>query len=189
MPAGFYPLSSELEHVVGIQLCVFSPEEIEKRSVVEITNAKTYDGSEPSIGGLFDPRMGVIDNGKECRSCGQTNHKCPGHFGHFRLARPVYYIQFLPFILNVLSCVCIRCSKLRIDKQFRSHFLKRRGEARWKEVLSSSKEIRRCGQETEDGCGALQPSRYVREGIARIVAEWDDDADGNQGASNVSPWR
>jgi len=187
MPAGFYPLSSELEHVVGIQLCVFSPEEIEKRSVVEITNAKTYDGSEPSIGGLFDPRMGVIDNGKECRSCGQTNHKCPGHFGHFRLARPVYYIQFLPFILNVLSCVCIRCSKLRIDKQFRSHFLKRRGEARWKEVLSSSKEIRRCGQETEDGCGALQPSRYVREGIARIVAEWDDDADGNQGGKQRQP--
>jgi len=187
MPAGFYPLSSELEHVVGIQLCVFSPEEIEKRSVVEITNAKTYDGSEPSIGGLFDPRMGVIDNGKECRSCGQTNHRCPGHFGHFRLARPVYYIQFLPFILNVLSCVCIRCSKLRIDKQFRSHFLKRRGEARWKDVLTASKEIRRCGQETEDGCGALQPSRYVREGIARIVAEWDDDADGTGGGKQRQP--
>lgn len=187
MPAGFYPLSSELEHVVGIQLCVFSPDEIEKRSVVEVTNAKTYDGSEPSIGGLFDPRMGVIDNGKECRSCGQTNHKCPGHFGHFRLARPVYYIQFLPFILNVLSCVCIRCSKLRVDKQFRSHFLKRRGEARWKDVLTASKEIRRCGQETEDGCGALQPSRYVREGIARIVAEWDNDAEGAEGGKQRQP--
>ena len=187
MPAGFYPLSSELEHVVGIQLCVFSPDEIEKRSVVEVTNAKTYDGSEPSIGGLFDPRMGVIDNGKECRSCGQTNHRCPGHFGHFRLARPVYYIQFMPFILNVLSCVCIRCSKLRVDKQFRSHFLKRRGEARWKEVLTASKEIHRCGQETEDGCGALQPNRYVREGIARIVAEWDNDADGNAGAKQRQP--
>jgi DNA-directed RNA polymerase II subunit RPB1 len=187
MPAGFYPLSSELEHVVGIQLCVFSPDEIEKRSVVEVTNAKTYDGSEPSIGGLFDPRMGVIDNGKECRSCGQTNHRCPGHFGHFRLARPVYYIQFLPFILNVLSCICIRCSKLRVDKQFRSHFLKRRGEARWKDVLTASKEIHRCGQETEDGCGALQPSRYVREGIARIVAEWDNDAEGNEGGKQRQP--
>ena len=102
MPAGFYTPSSEIEPIVGIQLCVFSPDEIEKRSVVEITNAGTYEGNEPKIGGLFDPRMGVIDNGKECRSCGQTNHKCPGHFGHFRLARPVYYIQFLPFILNIL---------------------------------------------------------------------------------------
>lgn len=180
MPAGFYTPSSEIEPIVGIQLCVFSPDEIEKRSVVEITNAGTYEGNEPKIGGLFDPRMGVIDNGKECRSCGQTNHKCPGHFGHFRLARPVYYIQFLPFILNILSCICIRCSKLRIDKNYRSHFLKRKGEVRWREVLAASKEIHRCGQETEDGCGALQPTRFVREGIARIMAEWDDDASGSR---------
>jgi len=180
MPAGFYTPSSEIEPIVGIQLCVFSPDEIEKRSVVEITNAGTYEGNEPKIGGLFDPRMGVIDNGKECRSCGQTNHKCPGHFGHFRLARPVYYIQFLPFILNILSCICIRCSKLRVDKNYRSHFLKRKGEVRWREVLAASKEIHRCGQETEDGCGALQPTRFVREGIARIMAEWDDDASGSR---------
>jgi len=174
MPSGFYLPSSSIEPIVGIQISVHSPDEIERRSVVEITNAGTFEGNEPKIGGLFDPRMGVLDSGKECRSCGQTNHKCPGHFGHFRLARPVYYIQFFPFILNVLSCVCLRCSKLLIDKEHRKHFLKRRGEARWRDVLSACKEIRRCGQETEDGCGARKPSRFVREGIARIVAEWDD---------------
>ena len=179
MPAGFYAPSSEIEPIVGIQICVFSPEEIERRSVVEITNAGTYEGNEPKIGGLFDPRMGVLDNGKECRSCGQTNHKCPGHFGHFRLARPVYYIQFLPFVQNILSCVCIRCSKLLIDMKYRKHYLKRRGEARYREVLTACKEIKRCGQETEDGCGARQPDRFIREGIARIVAEWDD-ADGSK---------
>jgi DNA-directed RNA polymerase II subunit RPB1 len=180
MPAGFYLPSSEIEPIVGVQICVFSPDEIERRSVVEITNAGTYEGNEPKIGGLFDPRMGVLDNGKECRSCGQTNHKCPGHFGHFRLARPVYYIQFLPFVQNILSCVCIRCSKLLIDKKYRKHYLKRRGEARYREVLTASKEIGRCGQETEDGCGARQPNRFVREGIARIVAEWDDGGGGGE---------
>ena len=180
MPAGFYLPSSEIEPIVGVQICVFSPDEIERRSVVEITNAGTYEGNEPKIGGLFDPRMGVLDNGKECRSCGQTNHKCPGHFGHFRLARPVYYIQFLPFVQNILSCVCIRCSKLLIDKKYRKHYLKRRGEARYREVLTASKEIGRCGQETEDGCGARQPDRFVREGIARIVAEWDDNSGGGE---------
>ena len=187
MPAGFYAPSSEIEPVVGIQICVFSPDEIERRSVVEVTNSGTYEGNEPKIGGLFDPRMGVLDNGKECRSCGQTNHKCPGHFGHFRLARPVYYIQFLPFIQNVLSCVCIRCSKLLVDKSFRKHFLKRKGEARWRDVLTASKEIKRCGQETEDGCGARQPTRYIREGIARIVAEWDSiDSVPSEGAVNAA---
>ena len=86
MPAGIHRPDSDIQPVVGIQFGIFGPEEIEKRSVVEITNSGTYDGNEPRIGGLFDPRMGVLDNGKTCRSCGQTNHGCPGHFGHFKLA-------------------------------------------------------------------------------------------------------
>ena len=174
MPSGLVRPSSEIEPIVGIQFGIFSPDEIERRSVVEITNAGTYDGNEPRIGGLFDPRMGVLDNGKTCRSCGQTNHNCPGHFGHFRLARPVYYIQFFPLVLNVLSCTCIRCSKLLVDKALHKNLSKRRGEARWRQMLNLTSNIGRCGQETEDGCGARQPDRYVRDGIARIVAEWDN---------------
>jgi DNA-directed RNA polymerase II subunit RPB1 len=158
--------------VVGIQFGIFSPDEIEKRSVVEITNTGTYDGNEPRIGGLFDPRMGILDNGKTCRSCGQTNHGCPGHFGHYKLARPVYFIQFFPYILNVLNCVCIRCSKLLIDKELHKGVTKRRGEVRWRSVLNLCSNISRCGQDTEDGCGAVQPDRYTRDGIARITAEW-----------------
>jgi len=165
--------SSDIEPIVGIQFGIFSPEEIERRSVVEITNAGTFDGNEPRIGGLFDPRMGTLENGKTCRSCGQTNHNCPGHFGHYKLARPVYYIQFFPMILNILSCICIRCSKLLIDKDDNKNLLKKRGEARWKVVLNLCKNINRCGEDIEDGCGALQPSRWIRESIVRIVAEWD----------------
>ena len=174
MPSGLNQPSSEIEPIVGIQFGIFSPDEIERRSVVEITNAGTFDGNEPRIGGLFDPRMGILDNGKTCRSCGQTNHNCPGHFGHYKLARPVYFIQFFPMVLNVLDCVCIRCSKLLIDKNLHKNILKKRGEARWKAVLTLCKNISRCGQEIEDGCGARQPDRFVREAISRIVAEWDN---------------
>ena len=174
MPAGLNRPTSDIEPIVGIQFGIFSPDEIERRSVVEITNAGTYDGNEPRIGGLFDPRMGVLDNGKTCRSCGQTNHSCPGHFGHFKLARPVYFIQFFPTILNVLNCICVRCSKLLISKDQHKEIARRKGEQRWKAVLGLCSSITRCGQEGEDGCGARQPDRYVREGIARIVAEWDN---------------
>jgi DNA-directed RNA polymerase II subunit RPB1 len=175
MPAGLIRPNSQIEPVVGIQFGIFSPEEIERRSVVEITNQGTYENNEPKIGGLFDPRMGVIDNGKTCRSCGQTNHNCPGHFGHYRLARPVYYIQFIDTVMDVLKCVCIQCSKLLIDKDVHKNILKRRGEGRWKEVKAKCANISRCGQETEDGCGARQPKRYLRTGVAgaRIVAVWD----------------
>jgi DNA-directed RNA polymerase II subunit RPB1 len=174
MPAGFNQHSSDIESIVGVQFSIFSPEEIERSSVVEITSQTLYEGSEPKIGGLFDPRMGVLDNGKVCRTCGQTNHSCPGHFGHYRLTRPVYYIQFLPMIMNVLKCICIRCSKLRIDKELHKDLLHRKGEARWKEVLKLSSNIKRCGQECEDGCGAPQPDKFTREGIARIVAHYGE---------------
>jgi DNA-directed RNA polymerase II subunit RPB1 len=175
------PSSSEIEPIMGIQFSIFSPDEIERRSVVEITSNNTYEGNEPKIGGLFDPRMGVLENGKQCRSCGQSNNNCPGHFGHYRLGRPVYYIQFLPMILNVLSCVCVSCSKLLVDKELRSSIRLKKGEGRWKELMEASSNISRCGQETEDGCGSRQPDRYKREGIARIVAEWDEVTSANKG--------
>jgi DNA-directed RNA polymerase II subunit RPB1 len=172
MPAGFHQASSETESIVGVQFGIFSADEIVRRSVVEITSQATYDGNEPKIGGLFDPRMGVLDNGKTCRSCGQTNHGCPGHFGHYRLARPVYFIQFLEKIKDVLRCICIRCGKLLIDKSRHERITKRQGEARFKLVKEACDKIHRCGQESEDGCGTLKPDRFVPEGIARIVAEW-----------------
>jgi DNA-directed RNA polymerase II subunit RPB1 len=118
--------------------------------------------------------MGVLDNGKVCRTCGQTNHGCPGHFGHYRLTRPVYYIQFINDIINVLKCICIRCSKLLIDKDLHKDILTRKGAARNKEVITHSSNIKRCGQECEDGCGAPQPDKFTRKGIAQIVAHYQD---------------
>jgi DNA-directed RNA polymerase II subunit RPB1 len=185
MPPGLNRPVSDIEPIVGIQFGIFSPDEIQRRSVVEITNSGTYDGNEPRIGGLFDPRMGVLDNGKTCRSCGQTNHSCPGHFGHLNLARPVYFIQFFPKIIDVMKCICVRCSKLLVDASLNADIGRRRGEGRWRTVLTRSALISRCGQESGDGCGARQPDRYLREGIARIVAEWDV-IDG-PGAEGINP--
>ena len=161
--------SSETESIVGIQFGVFSPDEIQRRSVVEITTHNTQDGK---IGGLADPRMGVLENGKICRSCGLNNHGCPGHFGHYKLARPVYYIQFYKMILKILRCCCIKCGKLLINKEESKNLKRAKGENRWKVVLVACQEVTRCGEQTEDGCGARQPHRYHDEDICRIVAEW-----------------
>ena len=163
--------SSETETIVGIQFGVFSPDEVVRRSVVEVTSHVAIEGK---IGGLFDPRMGVLENGKLCRSCGLNNHNCPGHFGHYKLARPVYYIQFFKLIMKILRCVCVKCGKLRIDKSRYKHLLRLKGEGRWKQVLEQCSKITRCGEDIEDGCGARQPSKYRDDDICRIVAEWKD---------------
>ena len=47
--------------------------------------------------------------------------------------------------------------------------MKRRGEARWRAVLNLCSNIARCGQDTEDGCGAVQPDRYTRDERDSIV--------------------
>ncbi len=79
----------ELSTISGVQFGVLSPEEIVRRSVVNITETTLYDSSgEPKFGGLFDPRMGVIERKKRCKTCEQTYVLCPGHFGHIELAKP-----------------------------------------------------------------------------------------------------
>ena len=181
MPTGIHNPTNSVEKVVGVQFGIYSPEEIVKRSVVEITNNNTYEGNEPKIGGLFDPRMGVLENGKTCRSCGQTNHGCPGHFGHYRLARPVYFSQFFNYVIKTLQCVCIRCSKLLIDKEANAHLLKKRPEARWNEVRALCAKISRCGQANGDGCGTSKPESFKSEGVFSIVAEWGAAAKEGEG--------
>ena len=163
--------SSETEPIVGVQFGVFSPDEIVKRSVVEITTPSTMDGKS---GGLFDPKMGVLDNGKICRTCGQNNKGCPGHFGHLPLARPVFYTQFFKFVLKILRNVCFRCGKLLIDKEKNANFLKAKGKVRWKLVCEESLNISRCGQDCEDGCGSRQPNKYREEPLHLVIAEWKD---------------
>jgi DNA-directed RNA polymerase beta' subunit len=52
--------------VAGMQFSIMSPDEIRRRSVAEIYTNETYDGDVPKVGGLFDPRMGVLEHGKKC---------------------------------------------------------------------------------------------------------------------------
>ena len=100
--------------IVGIQFGITSPEEILRRSVVEVITDKTHQGNNPVPGGVFDARLGVIESGKVCPTCKHTNLQCQGHFGHITLARPVYLYQFLDYTIKVLNCVCVNCSTLYI---------------------------------------------------------------------------
>jgi len=96
--------------IIGVQFGIANPEDILSRSVVEVITDKTYQGTIPVPGGVFDSRFGVIENGKLCPTCKQTNLLCPGHFGHITLARPVYLYQFLEPIQKILQIVCLNCS-------------------------------------------------------------------------------
>ena len=109
--------TSKIREIDGVQFSVLSPDEIKRRSVVHVTQTKLFDSSgTPVVGGLFDTRMGSIDNGKICPTDGLDYRFCPGYFGHIELCKPVFHIQFIDIVLKILKCICIRCSKLLIDK-------------------------------------------------------------------------
>ena len=79
----------------GIRFSVLSPSEIRKYSVTEITAPETYDEDGlPVQGGLMDGRLGTLEPGQKCGSCGGTALRCPGHFGHIELAEPAIHIAF-----------------------------------------------------------------------------------------------
>ena len=174
-------VSINCSKIIGIQFSIMSPDEIRKASVAEITSRDTYINNKPVIGGLFDPRMGVLEPGLICPTDGLDYMQTPGYAGHIELAKPVFYIQYLSTIIKCLRCVCFKCSKLLISKEKYKKTLTLSGEARWKYVFSLASKLKRCGEDTEDGCGCLQPNKIRKEGLATIFAEWkNDDVDSTE---------
>jgi len=180
----------EIDVVKGIQFSILGPEEIKARSVVEVTKTDTFTGNEPVIGGLFDPRMGVLEHNRYCSTCEQKNIFCPGHFGHINLARPVFQPMFFDIVRKVLKCVCFRCSRPMISSrsnkpEFATEIQRisqiKNPKKRWDAIskLSTNTKLKRCGDDCEDddnnsGCKARQPSRYLKEASMKITAEWKD---------------
>ena len=73
------------------------------------------DGDIPKIGGLFDPRMGVLEPGYVCPTDGLDYMKTPGYFGHIEFSRPVYWPHLLDHSTGLLKYICCNCSNLLID--------------------------------------------------------------------------
>ena len=176
----------EIQEVKGIQFSVLSPEEIIKRSVVEINKTDTYAGSEPIVSGLFDSRMGVLEHNRICCTCEQKNIFCPGHFGHIILAKPVFHAMFFDIVKKILNCVCYKCSKCLISpdtqhKDFKNDMAKilmiKNNQKRWEayyKLCNTTTKLKACGDDDVIGCGAIQPTKYQKENAMKIIAEWKD---------------
>jgi DNA-directed RNA polymerase II subunit RPB1 len=159
--------------VLGIQFSILSPDEIRRASVAEITSRDTTVGGKPVFNGLNDPRQGVQEPGLICPTDGLDYMHTPGYPGHIELARPLYYIQYLNTVMKVLRCTCMKCSKLLIGKEKNKHLLKLSADERWQQVFTLASKIKRCGDDNEDGCGAKQPAKIRKDGLATVIAEWE----------------
>jgi len=100
-----------------IKFGVFSPKMIRKLSSTRIYTPNTYDeDGYPVEGGLMDPRLGVIDPGIRCKTCGGRLGECKGHFGNIELIRPVIHVGYAKEVYNLLRMTCRSCSRLLLTE-------------------------------------------------------------------------
>ncbi|MFX1511284.1 MAG: DNA-directed RNA polymerase subunit A' [Promethearchaeota archaeon] len=114
----------ELKKIKIIRFGILSPETIRKLAVARIITADTYneDGT-PIESGLMDRRLGTIEPGQRCRTCGNQVGDCTGHFGLIELARPVIHVGYAKSIIyKLLRAVCRNCSRLLLETEEISYY-------------------------------------------------------------------
>jgi DNA-directed RNA polymerase subunit A' len=193
------------KEIGAIQFGLMDPETYRDMSATKIITADTYDDDGYPIDmGLMDPRLGVIDPGLECRTCGSHSGSCNGHFGHIELAAPVIHVGFTKLIRRLLRSTCRECGRLSLTAEEQDEFregLQRNEELGedWTDVLKSAvrqaRKASRCPH-----CGAPQhdikhekPTTYyeVQDVLAgdyseRIASAMQPDPDEDDGGMSPS---
>ncbi len=144
------------EKIGSIEFRLMSPKMIQKMGVVKITTPELYDiDSYPVDGGLMDLRMGVVDPGLRCRTCGSKVKECLGHFGVIELARPVIHIKYINWINNFLTSTCRKCGRIllsdevlrKYDEKLKNISLQKGDIDKWafiKEIIKKAKNVKKC---------------------------------------------
>ncbi|MFC5970817.1 DNA-directed RNA polymerase subunit A' [Halomarina salina] len=111
------------KEIGSLSFGLMNPEEYREMSATKVITADTYDDDGfPIDMGLMDPRLGVIDPGLECKTCGKHSGSCNGHFGHIELAAPVIHVGFSKLIRRLLRGTCRECSRLCLTEDERDEF-------------------------------------------------------------------
>ncbi|HLF54349.1 MAG TPA: DNA-directed RNA polymerase subunit A' [Candidatus Nanoarchaeia archaeon] len=106
------------KQIASVVFGVLSPKMVKKMSSAKIVTPELYDKEGyPVDGGLMDVRLGVIDPGLKCKTCGSKLKECIGHFGYIELARSVIHVKFARIIQLLLRTSCRECGRLMIAQE------------------------------------------------------------------------
>ena len=132
------------KQIGAIKFGLVSPEQIKKLAVAKVVTPELYDvDGYPVDGGLMDLRLGAIDPGVRCRTCGGRLKECLGHPGMIELARPLLHIKYLPLVHLVLRSTCEACGRVLLTEEESKKPLKKR--------LMRAKDGKKCSY-----CGIVQ---------------------------------
>jgi len=163
--------------VNSIQFGILSPKMIKSMASAKVVTPELYDKEGyPVDGGLMDIRLGVIDPGLHCKTCGSKLKECVGHFGHIELARPVIHIKFVKMILILLRSCCRECGRAMLEeskvKQLRVEYEKVKKDQGvtgvrdyTKTIIAKIKSINKCPhcKEKQKKLALEKPSVFLEE--------------------------
>lgn len=164
---GTVTVSELYPRVVGFQLGILSPEEIERLKAKVVTEHAVYAKNLPKLDGPNDPALGPSDRRIRCATCRNSWFKCPGHTGIIRLPIALYHVGFIDPVFKMLQAFCWVCSEPlgdtddgRVTKHSSS-----RGIVRFNQIFAIGRGRFRCGK-----CSAPQP-KYMKSGMV-ISRAW-----------------
>ncbi|ODS36309.1 DNA-directed RNA polymerase subunit A' [Candidatus Altiarchaeales archaeon WOR_SM1_SCG] len=148
----------------SIEFGLLSPKQIRRISAAKIFTPNTYDDDGyPIEGGLMEPRLGIIDPGLRCKTCGGRLGECMGHFGYAELTRPVVHVGYAKEIYNLLKSTCRSCGRLLISENGIKEYIEKgltpdAIDEIWKKTEKVSAQESRC-----PFCGEIQKKlKFVR---------------------------
>lgn len=189
----------KIRPIDSMEFNILPNEEIRRMSALGkdtmgIENPELYDNMEPKRGGLIDTRLGPTSSGLNCTTCGFDSTNCIGHFGHIELADPVFHIGYIQYVKKILSCICLKCSKLLIYKNEEEilELVKHKSrKARFAEIRNVSKNVTHC---VKPGYGCGTPVTKIKietkktSGAVNIVSELQvqaEDGEGDAGGKKI----
>jgi len=125
------------KQVGTVTFSLLSPEQIKRLGVTKVVTPELYDMSGyPVDGGLMDLKLGAIDPGIRCRTCGGKLKECLGHFGYIELARPIMHVKYIPLIEIMLRTTCQDCGRILLSAE--------NIEKHKKNILKKAKDVKKC---------------------------------------------
>lgn len=163
-----------------IAYSLFSHEELQQQAVYKVT--KTDDSGLHTVD---DPRGGVVDDDKVCRTCLQGNLECPGHYGIIELNEHIIHPMFHLEVIHVLTAVCNSCGGLLMSKDAieSSGINHLSGSKRLRALAEASKKqhCRRSQENMAAGTTSCIPNPFYKaskaKGVGKIFFSYDGKKD------------
>eukprot|EP00917_Polyrhabdina_sp_WS-2016_P009316 GHVP01020739.1.p1 GENE.GHVP01020739.1~~GHVP01020739.1.p1 ORF type:complete len:898 (-),score=147.85 GHVP01020739.1:1013-3706(-) len=116
-------IASEID---AVEFSILSKQDVPRMAEFPVYNRELYVpmSLQPMPFGVLDPRLGAQKKEGRCSTCGSIHQDCCGHWAYISLFLPVFHVGYMKHLINVLYCICKKCSALLMSFEDKQRFLK-----------------------------------------------------------------